>query len=689
MFWHTQKKSFFFEAAPFFLQKVAKTGSVLINYVCFVVMLLIKMKKPSTKKFYSAPKSAKIAIFSLGILSIFCFSCIYTAQASEKSGDIFSEYTGNELFISLNNGKPIVVELGHDSTVLNNEFLCSVLGSATRNNVEKIFIPSTVTRIEAKCFRDFQSLQTVILGINSKLETIGENAFEFCSQLKYISLERAIKLKTIGDKAFATCRELKSIIIPKNVENVGKHAFDQCENLESATFDRDSAIKTISQGIFFRCDSLKKVVLPQQLEKIDTSAFYSCESLESIEIPDTVTRIEISAFCNCTKLASIKLPSNLQTIGLWAFEGDTSLESLTIPKSVSQIGKAAFRSSGLKHIWFLSDLNDYVKIFTTKPTLTPGDVVEGCEITRADGTLLRFTSPTGWVVVEPNLQNALVVYDEAVANSYLNDDQAVRAYPGYQARQNHHEAPAYCYCDSSPYQTFKKESYQREASIRSFENYASFSSLNDHAFSRVEKHQQNFETLHNIQMPLFMESDFNFPSLNDHDFSSEINFRNCETLHNIQMPIFRESAFNFPSFNDHDFSLNWEAPTYCRVALAPIQISNDGGSGGNNDGFRPGESNMFGGTLVTVEKETSWLTMRNVLIGAGAVLCLSAAFIYWKRGPITFRSPENIPLPQLSEAGIAAVNQTSAQQAVAPSPTFGGNILKRGISIIRSLFSGN
>ena len=60
-------------------------------------------------------------------------------------------------------------------------------------------------------------------GKNSKIETIGINAFRNCSKLTAIDIPKSVTL--IENSAFYNCTSISSVVIPAGVVNIGAKAF--------------------------------------------------------------------------------------------------------------------------------------------------------------------------------------------------------------------------------------------------------------------------------------------------------------------------------------------------------------------------------------------------------------------------------------------------------------------------------
>ena len=208
----------------------------------------------------------------------------------------------------------------------------------------------------------------------SDITTIGDDAFNYCSNLKTIKLPDSVT--SIGYEAFYRCTSLTSITIPDSVTSIGYSAFHDCYSLTSVTIP--DSVTSIGTWAFANCASLTSVTIPDSVTSIGGRAFSNCTKLKSITIGNSVTEIKDGAFPSCTsltrvdisdlsawckisfgdngnplcngaklylngsELTDIIIPSDITKIKSFAFDGCTSLASVTIPDSVTSIGTWAF-----------------------------------------------------------------------------------------------------------------------------------------------------------------------------------------------------------------------------------------------------------------------------------------------------------------------------------------------------------
>ena len=153
-------------------------------------------------------------------------------------------------------------------------------------------------------------------------------------------------VEQIGRRAFNGCLNLADISIPSTLEYWGEALFEYCSNLRRITVsdqnedldsrdDCNAIIETDKNTLIFGCTGTK---IPASVTTIGQYAFRQCcQYLERIVIPEGVKRIERWAFSQCINLKEISLPVSLESMGYGMFDDCMSLESVTIPRNVSEI----------------------------------------------------------------------------------------------------------------------------------------------------------------------------------------------------------------------------------------------------------------------------------------------------------------------------------------------------------------
>lgn len=207
---------------------------------------------------------------------------------------------------------------------------------------EDYIVPEGTEKIEAFAFSDVQKLGKV--KIAKSVTTIGPSAFKGAKILKEIDFQETTKLETIGDHAFQNTK-LENITIPASVKTLEGASFADIETLEEVHFAAGCQLKELSGNLFQNGKKLKKVVFDgaNNLEKISSYVFFNCPKLDTFKVPKTVTEIASGAFKGTQGLKAVEFEdgSALTRIGKGAF-ADCGITHITLPKSITVIEELAF-----------------------------------------------------------------------------------------------------------------------------------------------------------------------------------------------------------------------------------------------------------------------------------------------------------------------------------------------------------
>lgn len=185
---------------------------------------------------------------------------------------------------------------------------------ANLENLKTVKLPKNITTINKSAFYNTPNLKTITFANNSKITTIGANAFDDCG---ITSIDLPQSVVTVEKEAFANCTSLTTVNIPASATTISPEAFKFCTNLTKFTVDADNTTYSALDGML--CSKDKKTLelfppgkasktftlLSPSFETIGEYAFYYCKNLENIVIPKKISKIGNYAFEFCDNLNSI------------------------------------------------------------------------------------------------------------------------------------------------------------------------------------------------------------------------------------------------------------------------------------------------------------------------------------------------------------------------------------------------
>lgn len=278
----------------------------------------------------------------------------------------------------------------------------SVVGHKSISN--KIFIPRAVkynssdyliTKISESAFEE-SKIETVEFSSDSEIQTIEDFAFSICKNLHTIKIPSNSKIQNIGQGAFNST-SIKSFTIPYHLKVISKYLFSGCSSLQHIEIPMNCELQTI-KSLAFEELSIKSLTISSKLinlEKDWSRSIFNLESIivspknpryclfdeqiligkssleeknydslvlctkniKKITIPSFIKIIESNALSNCRQLQTIEFTkdSKLQKIDYCAFES-TPIEFIKLPSQLEIIKSGAFSfCRNLKTIEFPSD----------------------------------------------------------------------------------------------------------------------------------------------------------------------------------------------------------------------------------------------------------------------------------------------------------------------------------------------
>ena len=139
----------------------------------------------------------------------------------------------------------------------------------------------TVTAIGDEAFKTYK-IKLSSVTIPASVKSIGEDAFRSCENLTSVSFAGNSQLETIGDNAFQYCSSLAAITIPASVTTIGGGAFGSCSSLATVSFADNAQLQTIGDADFEGCTSLETITLPASVKTIGWWVFEGCTNLKTV-----------------------------------------------------------------------------------------------------------------------------------------------------------------------------------------------------------------------------------------------------------------------------------------------------------------------------------------------------------------------------------------------------------------------
>ena len=310
-------------------------------------------------------------------------SNVYVDNSTQFSGNLTLQIIGKEAFKEQN------------FTDFQIPPQCKIIAEGAfmdNKDLNKVILHDDIHFVGKKAFRGCEKLTTIDISLLKNEDTINEEVFQNCSNLKDVTLPTNGKLKTVSDNAFKNTK-IGTIIIPDSVTFIGKSAFEDCKALttlrgckgveiygegcfknckdlvgadeDGKTLDISNKTIVIGKNAFEKC-AFSKIDLTSatQLNTLQDGAFKDCTGLNDFKFPNdgNFKCIGNEVFKGCTRLATsegqntLKIPNSVYIIGTSAFEDCTALKGISLGTGVANVCGAAFKNSGLTNIYFPSNV---------------------------------------------------------------------------------------------------------------------------------------------------------------------------------------------------------------------------------------------------------------------------------------------------------------------------------------------
>ena len=238
-------------------------------------------------------------------------------------------------------------------------------GAVFGNKVESVTIPTSVTTIAAQTFYSCTGLKHVTFAEDSRLKTIGNEAFYAVNQLESLTIPEGVT--SIGRYAFVAMNKLQTITLPGTLTTVcggewfgnlfargtsgGAPAAPPSVNITEGGKQyrsHDGAVYSADGKTIIYCPAAKQSIdWLDGVTAIGAYAFYN-STMPSVNIPGTVTEISANAF-NRAKMTSLEIPGSIKTVGASAFFF-SQLTNVTLNEGLERIENSAFSQSRVAQV---------------------------------------------------------------------------------------------------------------------------------------------------------------------------------------------------------------------------------------------------------------------------------------------------------------------------------------------------
>ena len=192
------------------------------------------------------------------------------------------------------------------------------------NGLTSVTIPAGVASISSTSFGACFILENVFVDEGNTVYASADGILFNKDQTTLITYPAGKKNTTyiipegvtnIASRAVYNCGYLTSVTIPRSVASIGNNAFDFCYNLRDISVDEGNEAYASVDGVLFNKERTVLVAypagkentaytIPDGVTNVGRSAFWDC-MLTSIVIPESVTKIEWDAFRDCSNLKDV------------------------------------------------------------------------------------------------------------------------------------------------------------------------------------------------------------------------------------------------------------------------------------------------------------------------------------------------------------------------------------------------
>ncbi len=235
-----------------------------------------------------------------------------------------------------------------------------------KTQLQELILPTKLQTIGQSAFQNCLYLQD--LTMQTGLQTIGQSAFQGCGYLTgeldlpstvttigesafvgtaYTSVKMPSALKTIGDYAFHNLPIEQKLTLPTKVTSVGAYAFagTKIQELDIA----NAPLNSIGDYAFADTPIQDFVWIPDGVEYLGRGAFKNTQ-ITTVWFPNSITSLSEELFQGCPNLNRVNIPDNFTSMSSYTFDGCSSLKTLRLSANMTSMGDHALQSTPLEYI---------------------------------------------------------------------------------------------------------------------------------------------------------------------------------------------------------------------------------------------------------------------------------------------------------------------------------------------------
>ncbi len=155
----------------------------------------------------------------------------------------------------------------------------------------------------------FASSAITSVVIPDSVEVIGQNSFYGCNSLTQVIIGAESKLKEMGNNAFSGCDLLESIYLPASLVTLGNNVFNNCGGMQEFVVAEGNSMYRAENG-----------------HLIERASNTLLRGANNANVPEGVTTLAVGAFRRANGITQLNLPTSVTNIGNYFIADSTITE---------------------------------------------------------------------------------------------------------------------------------------------------------------------------------------------------------------------------------------------------------------------------------------------------------------------------------------------------------------------------